>query len=134
MKIGGERKAEFLRIKLEGIRDCAELIAVVQAPDDGTMLCRRTLPTEMAFCSTACAIQNMWLAVRAENLGLGWVSLFDPAELAALLKCPAGALPVALLCLGPVAEFYRSPILEAGGWRKGKPLSQVLFENTWPTS
>jgi 5,6-dimethylbenzimidazole synthase len=105
MKRGKILKAEFLRLKLEGIRDCAELIAVVQAPDDGAVLGRRTLPTEMALWSTACGIQNMWLAARVENLGLGWVSLFDPAELADVLKCPAGALPIALLCLGPVAEF-----------------------------
>ncbi|HGX92134.1 MAG TPA: 5,6-dimethylbenzimidazole synthase, partial [Candidatus Tenderia sp.] len=78
----GARKAEFLRLKVEGIGDCAELIAVVQAPDDGTLFGRRTLPDEMALCSTACAIQNMWLAARAENLGMGWVSLFDPAALA----------------------------------------------------
>jgi 5,6-dimethylbenzimidazole synthase len=76
----------------------------------------------------------MWLAARTENLGLGWVSLFDPAELANVLKCPADALPIAMLWSGPVAEFYRSPMLKAMGWRKGKPLSQVLFKNTWPAS
>ncbi|MDQ6995797.1 MAG: 5,6-dimethylbenzimidazole synthase, partial [Mariprofundaceae bacterium] len=64
-----ERKAEFMRLKIEGIRDCAELIAVVLAPDDGTIFGRRTMPEEMALCSVSCAIENMWLAARAENLG-----------------------------------------------------------------
>ena len=127
----GERAAEFLKVKIEGLRDCAELIAVVQAPDDGTLFGRRTLPQEMALCSTACAIQNLWLAARAENLGMGWVSFFDPVQLAALLGCPAGAKPIALLCLGPVAEFYPEPMLEFNGWRAAKPLHEFVFANYW---
>lgn len=127
-----ERKAEFMKLKVEGIRDCAELIAVVQAPDDGTIFGRRTLPEEMALCSTACAIQNLWLATRAENLGMGWVSLFDPDALAKLLHCPEGALPIALLCLGPVKEFYSKPMLIETGWREGKSLDSVLFNDKWP--
>jgi len=127
-----ERKAEFLKLKLEGIRDCAELIAVAQAPDDGTLLGRRTLAKEMALCSTACAIQNLWLATRAENIGMGWVSLFDPHALAKLLHCPEGALPIALLCLGPVKEFYVKPMLVEENWRKEKTLDCVLFNDQWP--
>lgn len=127
----GERAAEFLKVKIEGLRDCAELLAVVQAPDDGTLFGRRTLPQEMALCSTACAIQNLWLAARAENLGMGWVSFFDPAQLAALLHCPEGAKPIALLCLGPVAEFYKGPMLESTGWRAAKPLHEFVFDNYW---
>ncbi len=126
-----ERKTEFLKLKLEGIRDCAELIAVVQAPDDGTLLGRRTLADEMALCSTACAIQNLWLATRAENLGMGWVSFFDPVKLSELLQCPKGALPIALLCLGPVKYFYDEPMLVKKNWRDAKPLSTVLFQNRW---
>ncbi len=128
------RKGEFLKLKVEGLRDCAELLAVVQAPDDGTLFGRRTLAQETALCSTACAIQNLWLAARAENLGLGWVSLFDPQELATLLGCPDGAKPIALLCLGPVAAFYPSPMLEQEGWRQGRPLHEFLFENAWGES
>ncbi len=130
----GERKADFLRLKVEGIRDCAELIAVVQAPDDGTLFGRRTLPEEMALCSTACAIQNMWLAARAENLGMGWVSLFDPAALARQLNCPTGAHPIALLCIGPVAEFYPEPMLVQEGWREEREIGSVVFEDCWPDS
>ena len=127
----GVRAAEFLKVKIEGLRDCAELIAVVQTPDDGTLFGRRTLPQEMALCSTACAIQNLWLAARAENLGMGWVSFFDPVQLAALLGCPAGARPIALLCLGPVAEFYKEPMLESSGWRMPRPLHEFVFDNYW---
>ena len=125
----GERDAEFMRLKVEGLRECAELLAVVLAPDDGTVFGRRTMPQEMALCSAACAIQNLWLAARAENLGMGWVSLFDPAQLANLLACPAGAQPIALLCLGPVQEFYTRPMLEQLNWRQGKPLH--LMQDQW---
>ena len=125
----GERKAEFLKLKVEGMRECAELIAVVQAPDDGSVFGRRTMPEDMAVCSIACAIQNMWLAARAENLGMGWVSIFEPSEVASILKCPEGAKPLALLCLGPVTEFYRKPMLQQENWRDRLPLRDVLFED-----
>lgn len=127
----GDRDAEFMRLKVEGIRECAELFAVVLAPDDGTVFGRRTMPQEMALCSAACAIQNLWLAARAENLGMGWVSLFDPQQLANLLSCPPGAKPIALLCMGPVHEFYPRPMLEQLDWRHGKALSSVLMEDSW---
>jgi len=126
------RKAEFMRLKVEGIRDCAELIAVVLAPDDGTVFGRRTMPEEMALCSTSCAIQNMWLAARAENLGMGWVSFFEPADVASLLHCPEGSKPIALLCLGPVKAFYDRPMLEKEGWRDRELMSSVLSENQYP--
>lgn len=125
----GERDTEFMRLKVEGIRECAELLAVVLAPDDGTLFGRRTMPNEMALCSVACAIQNLWLASRAENLGMGWVSLFNPEELVRLLTCPSGAKPIALLCLGPVQEFYVRPMLEQENWRQGKPFS--LMQDGW---
>lgn len=127
----GERDGEFLRLKVEGIRECAELLAVVLAPDDGTLFGRRTMPREMALCSVACAIENLWLAARAENLGMGWVSLFDPARLGELLGCPPDAQPVALLCLGPVREFYARPMLEQVNWRQGKPLHEMLMQDGW---
>jgi len=128
----GGREAEFLRLKVEGLRECAVLIAVVQAPDDGTVFGRRTMPKEMALCSTACAIQNMWLASRVENLGMGWVSFFDPRALANLLACPEDAKPIALLCIGPVREFYDRPMLAQEGWRQGRALQECLFEDSWP--
>ena len=127
----GERGAEFLRLKVEGLRDCAELLALVLPPDDGTVFGRRTLPQEMALCSAGCAVQNLWLAARAENLGLGWVSMVEPAPLADLLRLPAGAQPLGLLCLGPVEQFYASPMLEEQGWRQRRRLSDLLMDNHW---
>jgi 5,6-dimethylbenzimidazole synthase len=127
-----ERRAEFLKLKVEGICDCAELIAVVLAPDDGTVFGRRTMPEEMALCSVACAIQNIWLAARAENLGMGWVSIFDPDAVAVLLQCPPGARPLALLCLGPVREFYDAPMLVETGWREPRSLEALLSSDVYP--
>jgi len=128
----GERRDAFLRLKVEGVRECAELIAVVLAPDDGTVFGRRTMPEAMALCSASCAIENMWLAARAENLGMGWVSFFAPEAVARLLQCPPGAQPIALLCLGPVESFYERPMLELEGWRKARPLREFVGVNRFP--
>lgn len=127
----GERGSEFLRLKVEGVRECAELLVAVLAPDDGTVFGRRTLPQEMALCSLACAIENLWLASRAENLGMGWVSMFDPQSLGERLQLPAGARPMAVLCLGPVDAFYEGPMLEIEGWRHARPLSEMLYTDRW---
>ncbi len=126
------RDSEFMQLKVEGIKDCAEVLVV--ALMDGRephLFGRRTLP-EMDLASVACAIQNMWLAARAEGIGLGWVSIFDPDSLAELLAMPAGAKPVAILCIGPVAGFPAKPLLETSHWGQRLPLDQVLFDNTWP--
>nr|VFK23638.1 MAG: cob(II)yrinic acid a,c-diamide reductase [Candidatus Kentron sp. MB]VFK27988.1 MAG: cob(II)yrinic acid a,c-diamide reductase [Candidatus Kentron sp. MB]VFK74504.1 MAG: cob(II)yrinic acid a,c-diamide reductase [Candidatus Kentron sp. MB] len=125
----GERQNAFLKLKIEGISECAELLVMVMAPDDGTILGRRTIPYEMAISSCACAIQNMWLAARAENLGLGWVSFFDPEVVCKLLKCPDAAKPLAILCLGPVVEFPPAPLLIISGWRQGKSLESILYND-----
>ncbi|MBB4845785.1 5,6-dimethylbenzimidazole synthase [Paucibacter oligotrophus] len=122
------RAAEFLRLKVEGIADCAELLLVSLAADDGTVFGRRSMPREMALCSAACAVQNLWLAARAENLGLGWVSMFEPQALAELLHLPAGSMPLGLLCLGPVATFYERPMLDELGWRQARPLADMLMD------
>lgn len=127
----GERDSEFLRLKVEGVRECAELLVVALAPDDGTVFGRRTMPREMALCSAACAIENLWLAARVENLGLGWVSMFEPGALATLLRLPPGGLPIAILCLGPVDAFYPAPMLELEGWRQGRPLAELLCTDRW---
>ncbi|KZX59954.1 5,6-dimethylbenzimidazole synthase [Pseudomonas stutzeri] len=127
----GERSAEFMRLKVEGIEDCAELlVAALMDGREQHIFGRRTLP-EMDLASLACAIQNLWLAARAEGLGMGWVSLFDPAALAALLGMPDGAKPVAILCLGPVQEFYPAPMLALEGWTTPRPLHELVFENAW---
>lgn len=127
-----ERGAEFLRLKVEGVRECAELL-VVGVRDGGTreIFGRRTLP-ETDVASAACAIQNLWLAARAEGLGLGWVSLFEPRALGDLLGFPPDVRPIAVLCLGHVEQFYSQPMLALERWRQPRPLSELLCENHWP--
>ena len=130
----GERSDEFMKLKVEGISDCAEvLVAALMDDRERHIFGRRTLP-EMDLASLSCAIQNLWLAARSEGLGMGWVSLFDPQALADLLGLPAGAKPVAVLCLGPVTEFYPAPMLALEGWAQPRPLSELLYENYWGVS
>jgi 5,6-dimethylbenzimidazole synthase len=127
----GERSDEFMKLKVEGINDCAEvLVAALMDDRERHIFGRRTLP-EMDLASLSCAIQNLWLAARAEGLGMGWVSLFEPQALADLLGLPPGAKPLAVLCLGPVSEFYPAPMLVLEGWAQPRPLNELLFENYW---
>lgn len=127
----GERSDAFMKLKVEGINDCAELlVAALMDNREPHIFGRRTLP-EMDLASLACAIQNLWLAARGEGLGMGWVSLFESQALAALLGMPAGAKPVAVLCLGPVTEFYPVPMLVQENWAEARPLSEMLYENQW---
>jgi 5,6-dimethylbenzimidazole synthase len=127
----GERGSEFLRLKVEGIRECGEVIVVALMDQrESYVFGRRTLP-EMDLASVACAIQNMWLASRAEGLGMGWVSLFDPEKLAQLLHIPAGGKPVAIICLGHVEKFYPKPMLELEGWDKQRSLEDLVFLDRW---
>ncbi|MGB9225607.1 5,6-dimethylbenzimidazole synthase [Mycobacterium sp.] len=127
-----ERGEEFLALKVEGILDCAELLVVALCDDrEKHIFGRRTLP-QMDLASVSCAIQNLWLAARAEGFGMGWVSLFDPQGLAELLSMPADAEPVAILCLGPVPEFPDRPALELDGWTHPRPLAEFVAENRWP--
>ncbi|KND57424.1 Cobalamin biosynthesis protein BluB 5,6-dimethylbenzimidazole synthase, flavin destructase family [Candidatus Paraburkholderia schumanniana] len=130
----GERRESFMRLKVEGLRECAEVfvMALMEGREE-YVFGRRTLP-EMDLASVACAIQNMWLAARAEGLGMGWVSLFDPLEVAAILGMPIGAKPVAILCVGHVEKFYDAPMLEKKRWAKRRPVDECVFENTWPAT
>ncbi|PBP98825.1 5,6-dimethylbenzimidazole synthase [Pseudomonas congelans] len=130
----GERTDEFMKLKVEGINDCAEvLVAALMEGREQHIFGRRTLP-EMDMASLSCAIQNLWLASRAEGLGMGWVSLFDPEALAELLGMPDGAKPLAIICLGPVREFYPAPMLVMEGWAQARPLHELLYENQWGVS
>jgi 5,6-dimethylbenzimidazole synthase len=130
-KAMGDRQEEFLQLKVEGILDCGELlVAALMERREQHIFGRRTMP-EMDLASVSCAIQNLWLAARAEGLGMGWVSLFDPIALAQLLHMPTGATPVAVLCLGHVEEFYPAPMLELEGWTQRGSLQDMLFHNRW---
>ena len=126
-----ERDDEFMRLKVEGIRECGEVLVVaLMDRREEHVFGRRTLP-EMDLASVACAIQNMWLAARAEGIGMGWVSMFEPDALRSLLHMPAGARPVAILCLGHVRAFYAKPMLEQEGWATRHALVDMVFQDRW---
>jgi 5,6-dimethylbenzimidazole synthase len=127
----GERGDEFMQLKVEGILDCGELlVAALMDKREHHVFGRRTLP-HMDLASVACALQNMWLAARAEGIGMGWVSLFDPERLKRLLQMPDDSEPVAVLCLGQVEEFYPAPMLQIEEWAEPAPLHDYVMENRW---
>jgi 5,6-dimethylbenzimidazole synthase len=128
-----QREDEFMRLKVEGILSCAEVLVVSLV--DGReryVFGRRTMP-EMDLASASCAIQNLWLAARAEGIGVGWVSLFDPETLRRLCGMPDGSKPIAILCIGHVKEFYPAPMLETERWDKRRPIESLVYVNTWGT-
>jgi 5,6-dimethylbenzimidazole synthase len=127
----GERQQEFLRLKVEGMRECAEiLVAALCDKREQHVFGRRTMP-DMDLASVACAIQNMWLAARVEDVGMGWISMFDPEALRGLLQMPPGSCPVAILCLGRVDAFYPGPMLESQRWRTRADLASLVFHDRW---
>ena len=127
-----EREDEFMKLKVQGVLDAAEVLVVALPPGRKQHIFgRRTMP-EMDLASAACAIQNLWLAARAEGLGMGWVSMFCPEQLAALLHMPEGSQGIAVLCLGPVDTFYDQPMLQAEKWAQRAALADMVFEDRWP--
>ncbi len=128
----GERDGEFMRLKVEGVLECGEVLVAALGPGrERHVFGRRTMP-EMDLASVACAIQNLWLAARAEGIGMGWVSLFEPEDLRTLLRMPAGSRPVAVLCLGHVPEFYPRPMLEMTEWTRGCAIGALVHTDYWP--
>jgi nicotinate-nucleotide--dimethylbenzimidazole phosphoribosyltransferase len=130
-----DRRAMLLDLQLEGIREAP--VGVVVACD------RRTPPAgvlgrasfaDADMWSCACAVQNMWLAARAAGLGLGWVTLFQPADLAGLLQLPDGVATLGWLCLGWPDERPPSPGLERRGWSHRMPLDDVVLSERWPSA
>ncbi len=127
----GQRSDEFMKLKVEGILACAELLVVgLVDKRESYLFGRRTMP-EMDMASASCAIQNLWLAARAEGIGVGWVSLFDPVQLRRLCNMPDGSQPIAILCVGHVKEFYPRPMLETTGWDSRRPLQDIICEDRW---
>ncbi len=114
-----ERGAAYRRLKLHGLREAPEILAVFsdEAPQAGHGLGRATMP-EMLRYSTVMAIHTLWLAARAHGIGLGWVSILDPTPITTLLNVPAHWALVALLCLGWPSESSDVPELERRGWQK----------------
>lgn len=126
------RGDEFRKVKIEGMLECAELLAVVLMPGRENHIIGRRLLPEMDVASVGCAIQNMWLAARAEGIGVGWVSFFDPEVVGKTLFLPAGSRALGLICIGQVAAFYPRPMFEEAGWGSRLSLKEILFENRWP--
>ena len=130
----GEKEESYMKLKLEGINESAELwVAALMEGRDQYLLGRRTMP-EMDLASLSCAIQNLWLAARAEGIGMGWVSFFQPNKLAELLNMPDDSYPAAVLCIGHVESFYPEPLLKTEGWDRERQLDEILYENTWGNS
>jgi nicotinate-nucleotide--dimethylbenzimidazole phosphoribosyltransferase len=128
-----DRRARLLDLQLEGIREAPTGIVVAcdRRTPPGGVLGRATYPdTDLWSC--ACAIQNIWLAARAAGLGLGWVTLFQPADLAALLHLPGGVETLGWLCLGWPNERPPEPGLQRHGWSHRLPLEQVVLFERWP--
>jgi 5,6-dimethylbenzimidazole synthase len=128
----GERRELYSRMKLEGICEAPLNVCVTCDPTrNGPHVLGRNTIRETDVYSTCCAIQNLWLSARAEAIGVGWVSIFDPAELRALLRIPSHIILVAYLCLGYVTEFLPRPQLETIGWLPRLPLEELIFEDYW---
>ncbi|SFM91036.1 5,6-dimethylbenzimidazole synthase [Rugamonas rubra] len=127
----GQRADEFMQLKVEGILSCAEVLVVgLMDQREKFIFGRRTMP-EMDLASAACALQNFWLAARAEGIGVGWVSMFDPQQLRQLCAMPEGSQPIAVLCVGQVDEFYSAPMLELERWDKRRPVADVMYVDNW---
>lgn len=127
----GERSDEFMQLKVQGILDCGEVwVITLMEQRERHIFGRRTLP-HMDLASASCAIQNIWLAARAEGLGMGWVSIFDPQDVCDLLGIPVGAEPIGILCLGHVDEFYDQPMLAKEGWAQRGDLKDYVMTDGW---
>ncbi|MGW7088000.1 nicotinate-nucleotide--dimethylbenzimidazole phosphoribosyltransferase [Streptomyces sp. NPDC054871] len=126
------RAKQFKELKIEAILDTPVNIVVTADPTRGGRhtLGRHTQP-QMAPYSSALAVENLWLAARAEGLGVGWVSFFDEREMVRTLGLPEHLEVVAYLCVGYVDEFPEEPELMQAGWSKRRPLSWVVHEETY---
>lgn len=130
----GERAGLYRSLKLEGLLEAPLLLCVTCERDRaGPVVLGRTHQSEMDVFSTVCAVQNIWLAARAENLGLGWVSILSLSDLRTILGIPAHILPVALLCIGYVSHFSDVPDLERAGWRERLALEDLVFSERFGT-
>ena len=130
----GARRELYLSLKLEGILESAlNLCVTCDRTRGGPHVLGRSTILETDLYSTCCAIQNLWLASRAEGIGVGWVSILDPQQLSIILGLPEHVVPVAYLCLGYVREFPDGPELQRAGWRQRVPLSELVHFDRWET-
>lgn len=130
------RRTWYLSFKLEGILEAPVNICVTcdpsrNTPGSGAPVIGRNTIRETDLYSTSCAVENLWLAARAEGLGVGWVSILRNDELRELLGIPEPVVPVAYLCIGYPSEFAASPFLERTGWAPRLPLEEMVFFERW---
>lgn len=129
-KFKGERQSLYKSIKLQGIMEAPVNICVTcDRTRNGPVVLGRTAQNDMDIYSTVCAVQNLWLAARAENIGMGWVSIIHYQRLRDILNIPDHVTPVAYLCLGYVSFFHDKPELEKKGWLPREALSGVVHED-----
>jgi 5,6-dimethylbenzimidazole synthase len=127
-----ERQEKYAKLKLEGIEESALNVCITYDPTRfGPFVLGRTSIEDTGVYSVCCAIQNLWLAARAEGVGVGWVSILSNEDLGMILGIPAHVKPVAYLCLGYVNEFADRPDLERAGWLPRMGLSQVVCYEKW---
>ena len=126
------KKSKYLSLKLEGILESAINLCVTYDPTKfGPFVIGKTSIPEAGIYSVCCAIQNLWLASRAEGIGVGWVSILSNEELKKTLNLPARVVPIAYLCLGHVTEFAEKPDLETKGWLSRLKLDDVVYYEKW---
>ena len=126
------KRATYRNLKLEGILESPVNICITcDRSRHGPVVIGRTHIGAMDVYSAVCAVQNLWLAARAENLGVGWVSILHQQALRAALGIPPEIVPIAYLCVGYVRDFHARPELEAAGWLKRVPLPQLLHFDRW---
>lgn len=128
-------RSRYLSFKLAGILDAPLNLCITCDPmRAGPVVLGRNSVPETDVYSTCCAIENLWLAARAEGLGVGWVSILKLPQLRAILDIPYHVVPVAYLCMGYPERFETQPELEKAGWRSRLPLGSVLFYERWGQS
>jgi 5,6-dimethylbenzimidazole synthase len=127
-----ERRDRYAALKLEGILDSALNVCVTcDRTRFGPVVLGRTCQPDMDLYSAVCAVQNLWLAARAEGVGVGWVSILRPEDLRRILALPEGVVPVAYLCVGYAEAFAAEPELKTAGWLPEVPLAELVFHDRW---
>ena len=131
-KFSGDQKKLYNSLKLEGIQDAAVNICVTcDRTRFGPNVLGRNTVFETDLFSTCCAVQNLWLAARAEGLAVGWVSILSNDQLKEDLDIPDHIQPVAYLCVGHTESFYPKPMLETAGWAQRLPVEKLIYYNKW---
>ena len=126
------KRSQYLKFKLEGILEApVNLCITCDSSRFGPAVIGRSSILETDLYSVCCCIQNLWLAARAEGLGMGWVSILRNEELREILNIPKDILPVAYLCLGYVKHFPEIPELEKAGWLPRVPLKEMVYFEKW---